>query len=63
MSKCLEICTTLDDLYIKLIMPSDIISDTSIVNHCYSTFLRAIHIFLPLERKKEDEYFNRRKIC
>jgi len=49
----------------KFIMLSDIIPATSIVSHCHSSFLRAITTsnFPSLEGKKEDECFDRRKIC
>ena len=46
-------------------MPSNIAPAASIVSHCHSYFqeLLPLYIFLSLKEKKEDKYFDRRKIC
>jgi len=49
---------TTEDLYIKFIIFSNLVSATFIVSHCHSLFL-----FLRKEGKKKDECLYRRKIC
>jgi len=49
---------TTEDLYIKFIISSNLVSTIFIVSHCYLLFL-----FLRKKEKKKDEVLYRRKIC